>query len=535
MNFFFTWILPPLIGAIIGLATNWLAIKMLFRPLHEIRIAGIRLPFTPGLLPKERRRISRNIGDTVAGELLTVDVVRKRLSDPDIRESLERAVAGRLEETFAAEAASLIASARGAATGPLSELATGAWKTLVSSEAFSEAVGDAVRSALRQAENLPLSRILPPSGAREVAGLLLSPENAERAKEKLAAAIEKAYAEPAGEGPAEPRGGTAAEEGAAGKAVLVAGLVPADALEPIIEVVVESLYRAAVPAVESFLRSPGMRKGLERHALGIVRQAVSRLNLFQRLIVGAAQYEKTIADTMPETVEELLDAASDILRGKDMPAEAAHAAVKAFRSAAAEPVSALARRLVVREAALRASAAAMDALGRHGPDVAERAAGMIAARPELTLGELLSGLGLPADELAARAARIAGGLLLGEGAGSRFLSEALESFVGSLRAALVGKRLGEVLGADAALRARLASWLAERALALVSAEAEKIIEGLDVARIVVEKLDELDMIEAERIILSVVNKELAWITLLGGVLGGLIGIIQSLLNVLSRN
>jgi uncharacterized membrane protein YheB (UPF0754 family) len=40
------------------------------------------------------------------------------------------------------------------------------------------------------------------------------------------------------------------------------------------------------------------------------------------------------------------------------------------------------------------------------------------------------------------------------------------------------------------------------------------------------------MADAERIVLQVVNKELNWITILGGILGGLIGIIQSLLSLI---
>ena len=42
----------PIIGGVIGYCTNWLAIKMLFRPYNEIKIRGRVLPFTPGIIPK---------------------------------------------------------------------------------------------------------------------------------------------------------------------------------------------------------------------------------------------------------------------------------------------------------------------------------------------------------------------------------------------------------------------------------------------------------------------------------------------------
>ncbi|MDR1636833.1 MAG: DUF445 family protein, partial [Treponema sp.] len=71
MNNWFFWLVPPLAGAFIGFLTNVLAIRMLFRPLKELRIFGIRLPFTPGILPRERRRLADSIGRMVERELLT--------------------------------------------------------------------------------------------------------------------------------------------------------------------------------------------------------------------------------------------------------------------------------------------------------------------------------------------------------------------------------------------------------------------------------------------------------------------------------
>ena len=43
------WILEPFIGAVIGCFTNFIALKMLFRPYQEVKIFGRKLPFTPGM------------------------------------------------------------------------------------------------------------------------------------------------------------------------------------------------------------------------------------------------------------------------------------------------------------------------------------------------------------------------------------------------------------------------------------------------------------------------------------------------------
>ena len=54
MSSWANWVLPPLIGAVIGGVTNDIAIRMLFRPYAPWRVLGWRLPLTPGLIPRER-------------------------------------------------------------------------------------------------------------------------------------------------------------------------------------------------------------------------------------------------------------------------------------------------------------------------------------------------------------------------------------------------------------------------------------------------------------------------------------------------
>ncbi|KUO62897.1 MAG: hypothetical protein APF84_13115 [Gracilibacter sp. BRH_c7a] len=61
----------PAIGALIGYATNYLAVKMLFRPLHPIKIGSFRLPFTPGIFPKRKEQLAKALGQAVGNNLVT--------------------------------------------------------------------------------------------------------------------------------------------------------------------------------------------------------------------------------------------------------------------------------------------------------------------------------------------------------------------------------------------------------------------------------------------------------------------------------
>ncbi len=74
-------IITPIAGSVIGYSTNWLAIKMLFKPHNAKYIGKLRIPFTPGLIPKERLRIAKGLGSAVGQQLLTKEVILKELTN----------------------------------------------------------------------------------------------------------------------------------------------------------------------------------------------------------------------------------------------------------------------------------------------------------------------------------------------------------------------------------------------------------------------------------------------------------------------
>lgn len=76
----------PLVGAVIGYFTNYLAVKMMFHPRKEIRIFGFKLPFTPGAIPKGKPRLARAIGEVVGKTLLTEEDIRGQLLDEKTEE-----------------------------------------------------------------------------------------------------------------------------------------------------------------------------------------------------------------------------------------------------------------------------------------------------------------------------------------------------------------------------------------------------------------------------------------------------------------
>ena len=84
------WMLPPLLGAIIGYVTNRIAIKMLFRPLNPKRILGVQVPLTPGVIPRNRFDLARTIGRMVSEQLLSPQALKEQLDNPGFRDSIAR-------------------------------------------------------------------------------------------------------------------------------------------------------------------------------------------------------------------------------------------------------------------------------------------------------------------------------------------------------------------------------------------------------------------------------------------------------------
>ena len=75
-----TWITIPAIGGLIGWSTNWLAVKMIFRPIKPRRILGIRVQ---GLVGRRQQDLAEAIGRVVGNHLVEHKDVVKSLNKLD--------------------------------------------------------------------------------------------------------------------------------------------------------------------------------------------------------------------------------------------------------------------------------------------------------------------------------------------------------------------------------------------------------------------------------------------------------------------
>ncbi|MDR1373711.1 MAG: DUF445 family protein [Treponema sp.] len=208
------WIIPPLAGAFIGYVTNAIAIRMLFRPLKTLRLFGLRLPFTPGILPRHRHKLAENIGAMVERELLTPEILSARFRREDVRERITGALAEATEQILA----------------------------------------------------MPLKKAAP-FIIPQIKNLLRSP----------------------------------------GANSLLEGLFPAlpNLANPLSRIL-EDRFPAAAASLVEFLKTGEMRGILEHQGRIFLNKAILKLSGFQRFLVSAAQYDRTLHEQMPAIIDDLI-------------------------------------------------------------------------------------------------------------------------------------------------------------------------------------------------------------------------------------
>jgi uncharacterized membrane protein YheB (UPF0754 family) len=91
------WTLP-IVGALVGWATNWLAVRMLFRPRDPVRVLGMTFL---GLVPRRRKDLAASVAATVERELVRPEDFTKLLNDPALAEAAREEIDRRVRDFLA--------------------------------------------------------------------------------------------------------------------------------------------------------------------------------------------------------------------------------------------------------------------------------------------------------------------------------------------------------------------------------------------------------------------------------------------------
>tara|TARA_A100001015_G_scaffold301633_1_gene388750 strand:- start:1167 stop:1814 length:648 start_codon:yes stop_codon:yes gene_type:complete len=97
--------LIPLLAALIGWITNFIAVKMLFHPQKPLQFLGMTIQ---GVFPKRQKALAIKLGDLVANELFRMEDVAAKIQSfstskkntDAIGKRIEKTIRGKLIETF---------------------------------------------------------------------------------------------------------------------------------------------------------------------------------------------------------------------------------------------------------------------------------------------------------------------------------------------------------------------------------------------------------------------------------------------------
>lgn len=88
------WTLP-LIAALTGYITNYIAIKMLFHPRKKVKILFLEVQ---GIFPKRQKKLAEKLGKIVAEELFSIEDVKASLQNPENTEEVTEVLDAKLND-----------------------------------------------------------------------------------------------------------------------------------------------------------------------------------------------------------------------------------------------------------------------------------------------------------------------------------------------------------------------------------------------------------------------------------------------------
>lgn len=531
MNFeqILPYFLPPLLGAFIGYITNYIAIRMLFRPLRPWRILGIRVPLTPGIIPAKRGELAEKMGEMVGTHLLTSEDVGRTLAKESFRRELRGAVSEKLGEFLDRElgpAESLIPGAYRERFRDLVDLIR--WKTVKVVFAYleSEDFESRFREYLHRKGDELLDRDLES---------FLTPHRYNRLRGHLEEQFERFLHSDGVARQISDFIDSGAEQFLASQRPLKE-LIPPD----ITHFLLAQVEKEVPPVLEKFgglLYDPVFRDRLVLQARSGIESFLDSLEGFAGLISGFINMEKVYA-RIPEFLDKASGEISRWLREEKTQKQIAEAMRERIEKFLEKSPRALAEKLSYEKVSeIRAFICEKGVQTVRSPKTARMllagAEKGIAGIKDISFGDLADRV-LPAGGRQEALDALAGKLL-------ELLRSpaARQGFTDVLAAQsdlwLYEKPLGRLsarLPAD--IREELEEGIHRQLVEVLKREVPPLVESLNVHRMVAEKVNTLDILKVEGLLLGIMQEQFKYINLFGALLGFLIGIANIFFFILLR-
>ena len=507
-SFVLSYVLPPVLGAIIGYVTNAIAIKMLFRPYRQWRVLGIPVPLTPGIIPRRRESLAESIGRMVSDELLTEDTVIRQVSSPGFIDGLRENIAEVTSRGIRAAVPEWLESQR------IGEEGAGLAKEIVTSVAdsprFRQLLEQFIFRAVSRLSETRIEELLGDDHSKaldEFAGRLHAWLTSDEQRDKLRMQASEWL-------------DRAVLENRRLESLVTDGVIEAT------KSVLSALYAPLVDLLLRWLRTDQMRSMIERRGRFLLRDVLNRLTTIQKLFIAAAQYDRQIEANMPAIVEDALNAAESLLSEDDTREKLVETAERKLQELQTRGMSEVMQSdgAEIKGYVERALGKLIDAAASEGGAKFLRSAIEKIIEPvgERTIADVLSNF----TSMEAVARRLSD-LICDSieraftGAGDDFRS----GFAGLLRRSGVST-LGDLVNLGDEAKHRLDLWITVRVERIIRDRVPGILRTLDVRNLVEDKINGLDVEQVEGLLMRVIHRHLKWINVFGAILGFLIGMLQ---------
>ena len=508
-------------GALAGGLTNTLAVWMLFHPYEPPRILGRTVGFLHGAVPKNQPRLAAAIGRTVGNRLLTPEDLTRTFANVEFRRAFDARLASFLDELLRTE------------RGPLRELIPPAVRpdvdllveeavqrgldqleAYVASESFREAMERRASDLVDAVAEEPIEGVLTPAREQALEAAVEEWLQSAVGSDDFHEAVSD-YLERASENLLAP--GRTFED------VLPLGLVSS------VERAIASYLPLAAERLGGLLEDPEARARFEATIHDLLHRFLRDLKFHQRVVARVVMTEETV-DRVLDTIEaEGAERLSEILRDPAVQEAMARGVNQAIVDFLRRPV-----REVLGEPTDPSVVEARDTLASWIVDMArdpathdflvEKLHAGLEKAGARTWGEILGGM--PPERIAdllVTAARTDTARRVAETGARRLTSRALERPIGKPARWLPEdgpERIEKALGDP------IWEWL--------QTQVPAVVERIDVARRVEEKVLHYPTPKMEELVRKVTDRELKLIVRLGYVLGAVIGVALVLVDAAVR-
>lgn len=517
------YIAPPVVGAFIGYLTNRVAIRMLFRPLHPWKIGGLRVPMTPGVIPSKRHELAQNMGEVVGDHLLTSQEIGKGLQQEVFQGHLYNVIDGRVKAILEKDLGSIsevVPEKFSAYIDMGSRVVTyqlkGQLRKFIDSEQFERIIGEAVGDRLERFLDQEVGLILP-GDKREVAYLFIE-ENIERmfASEPMEQWVEdfvhqKVYA-------------VLQQEKS------LAEVVP-ESVQTLLLDSIEKQIPSFLKKIATIVSEPSVRDRVVAGACAGVDKFIESLGSMADMVRGFMRME-TVEEKIREYLVEKNDDIVSWLQSEEVQEKVVVILRERSQDFLNKPIVDWVKSEdedVVQDFCNQLSQQIL--LLIRGKEVSTVLASMIKSNVEnhIDSGDLKTGRVL--DKLLGSETAAGGqGWLIKE---VRVLLQSentkatIDSMIDSLASGLLKKRLGRLGNyVPAGAREGVSRSFQKVASEFIAAEVPGLVQSLNIRKIVTEKINSLDLLKLEGLLLSIMEEQFKYINLFGGLLGFVLGCIN---------